>query len=55
MMTLVIDAEPELMARLEEAATQAGVPVAELARNLLRKQVHLDDAQDPNEAGQATS
>jgi hypothetical protein len=52
-MTLVIEAEPELMERLQKAATEAGMPIAELARTLLRKQVHLDDAPGPNEVGGA--
>jgi hypothetical protein len=38
-MTLIIEMNPEVEARLQEAAARHGVPVAEYAKGLLERQV----------------
>ena len=38
-MTLMIDLEPEVQWRLQSAATQRGLPVADYAREVLARQV----------------
>jgi hypothetical protein len=38
-MTLIIEVDPEVEARLQEAAAKCGVPVSDYARGLLERQV----------------
>src|SRR5689334_22795883 len=45
-MTLVIDAEPELMIRLEEEAAKKGLAVKEYVRRLLESQVLTTETSD---------